>query len=390
MQKKYFIDTCALMENENTVEILRNGEENKIYIPITVINELDILNKTADKRYKASKVIKNLWKNRKFINFIGDIEEIYNEDDEILWSIKEHNETDKIFVTNDNLLRLKAYIHGIQSEEFKKSLPFNKESEIYTGIINQNDEKIENCFYEKEGKLFHWHKGEEKCIGYENEAWKIKPNDRYQNIALELLLNKNIDLVTIQSQAGTGKSYLSLAAGAKQVLELKEFKKMIIVKYPVEVGKSLGYLPGSINEKMEPHWNPLYKLLLKLHDKRSLNKFFLNPDYELPELNPRKCEFMPVNYLRGDNIDDAFVIITECQNIPRDDMRTILSRMGKNVNVVCEGDINQIDNPYCSKENNGLNWIIKLMKNHPNYGHITMNCKKTRGIICDMVVSRNL
>ena len=380
MHRTYVLDTCALLEQENTSEILRNGSENKICIPITVINELDGLLKNKHKRRKTLKVVENLLKNKEWINFIGDID-ILNNDDKILNQVDEAT-----LVTNDLILQLKAYIKGVDVEDFRQSNPWDGEEQRYSGFIDYEGEPlVENCFYFYEGKLFHYTNNEHKCINYENNIWNIKPKDIYQNAAFEILTNPNIYLKTIQSTAGTGKSLLSLASALYSVFQKKRFDKIVIIKYPVEIGEDLGFLPGDINEKMQPHWNSLYKLLLKLHDKKAFNKGFVNPDDILPTINPRKIEFLPVNYLRGENLDNCILVASECQNIPRDEMRTILTRMGENVNVVLEGDISQIDNKLCNYDNNGLNWVIKKMKGHKHYAHLHMNCKDTRGPICNMV-----
>ena len=100
-----------------------------------------------------------------------------------------------------------------------------------------------------------------------------------------------------------------------------------------------------------------------------------------------KIEFLPINYLRGDNIDNAVVIISEAQNITRHDMRTILTRMGSKVKCIVEGDVSQIDNPKCSKSNNALNWLVKCMKDNRQYGHVLIKGENVRGNICKMILN---
>jgi len=388
MQKSYSLDTNVLLEREDSVEVLRNGNENQINIPITVINELDGLLKNNKKRHNVIKVVKNILENKENINFTGNSDEIINNDDKILKTVQDND----ILVTNDLILQLKAHICGIESEEFKASLPFQSESEKYTGFINWygGDKFINNCFYFKDGKIFFNEQGKEKCLDFNHEAWKVEPKDIYQNAALELLTNKNIPLVSLQSKAGTGKSFLSLASALYMTFQQKVYDKVVIVKSASESTESLGYLPGDVNEKMQPHWRPLYKLLLKLHDIRECNKIWEDPNNSKSDFNPRHLEFIPINFLRSDNIDNSFVIISEAQNITRDEMRTILTRMGENCKVVIEGDTSQVDNPACNPENNGLNWVVKLFKNDKRYGHLKMQCKRTRGEICDMVTSYGL
>lgn len=389
MLKNYHLDTNVLLENPNSIEILRNGAENKISISTTVINELDHLLKTPQKRPMALKALEKIWELKEYITFTGDINSIKNNDDEILSTLDGQQEP--VLVTNDNLLRLKSYIKGYQSETFKDSLPFHSDSQLYTGMLDESEEnKPENSFFIKEGKLFQWFKGKERCVSYEVNPWKLKPWDIYQQAAIELLNNDNILVSSLQSRAGAGKSILSLASGMEQVFKKKKYSKLVIMKYPIEIGEEMGFLPGPVEEKMFPHWNSLYRILIKLHESYPCNKLWLDPSAPLPEINPRKCEFYPINFLRGVNIEDSYIVITESQNIPRHIMKTILTRMGENTKVVIEGDTSQVDNPRCNNINNGLNWVVKLFKGHRNYGHIVLNGKKTRGEICNMTLESGL
>jgi len=204
---------------------------------------------------------------------------------------------------------------------------------------------------------------------------------------MELLLNNDIKIVTIQSLAGKGKSFLSLATALKLVFEKKLYSKIYIIKYPSEIGEDIGYLPGSVEQKLAPYWRPLLKLLLKLYQLRNFRKGITEEKLDgWPILNPNKIEFLPVNYLRGENIEQSVIIISEAQNITRHDMRTILTRMGENVKVIIEGDISQIDNPNCNQNNNALNWIVKCLKDNPKYGHVTIKGNDTRGEICKMIL----
>lgn len=389
MNKTYHLDTSILLEGENTIQTLRNGEENQIRIPITVINELDKLSKDNTKRAKVVAAIQDIVENKEIVTFTGNVNELTSNDDRILRSVIDSDDKDPILVTNDVILQLKSYIHDVKSEEYKSSIPFQSESQKYTGIVDyyEGDKYINNCFYFKDGKLFHYTDGREIFVNNNRTVWNVEPKNIYQSAAMELMLNSNIKLVTIQGIAGSGKTFLSLASALHTVLQLKKHKKIIAVKYPVEIGEKMGFLPGSISEKMEPYWKSMYSLLLKLHDIRKANKVFINPEKVIPEINPKFFEFMPVNYLRGDNVDDAFVVISEAQNIPRHDMRTILTRMGENVKCVVEGDITQIDNCQCNINNNGLNWLVKKLKGNKEYGHISINGKTTRGPICDLIVN---
>lgn len=392
MQRKYHLDTNVLMEDEKAIENLRNGEENEIYIPITVIDELDRLSKVNEKRPKAKAAIQDILNNKEHINFTGNIRELICNDDIILSTLCDPKYKEDTLVTNDTILQLKAYINGINAEGYRSSIPFRSESQKYTGFIDwyKSEEYINNCFYFKDGKLFHYTGGKEFYVD-KKKVWNVVPRDVYQIAAIELLLNDDIKVVTIQGAAGSGKTFISIASAIKKVLENKSYGRVVGMKYPIEIGQNLGFLPGPVEEKMSPYWNSMYKLLLKLHEIRSANKLFLNPDVILPDVNPRKFEFLPVSFLRGENVEDAFVVISESQNISRHDMRTILTRLGENTKVVIEGDVTQIDNPQCNTDNNGLNWVVKKFKGYKQYGHITIQSKNSsRGVICDMVLDSGL
>lgn len=389
MNKTYHLDTSILLEGENTIQTLRNGEENQIRIPITVINELDHLVKNNTKRAKAMFAIQDIVENKEIITFTGNVSQLKSNDDRILRSVIDSEDVDPVLVTNDVILQLKAYIHDVKSEEYKSSMPFQSDSQKYTGFIDYYCEEkfVNNCFYFKEGKLFQNADNKEVFVDTGRTVWNVKSRNVYQSAAIELMMNSDIKLITVQGVAGSGKTFLSLASALHSVLQMKKHRKIIAVKYPIEIGEKMGFLPGTISDKMEPYWKSMYNLVLKLHDIRKANKLFVCPEKAVPEMNPRFFEFMPVNYLRGDNVDDAFVVISEAQNIPRHDMRTILTRMGENVKCIVEGDITQIDNQQCNINNNGLNWLVKKLKGNENYGHVTLNGKTTRGPICDMIVN---
>ena len=165
----------------------------------------------------------------------------------------------------------------------------------------------------------------------------------------------------------------------------KKYKKVFIFKPNMEIGQELGFLPGDVNEKMSPYFRPIRDLMEKLHDARPANRAWVDPDATELELNRRAVEMLPINFLRGMNIDNAIVLIDEVQNISRGELRTVLSRMGENVKVICTGDVRQIDNVHLNEDNNGLNWMVKLFKGNANYGHVVLSGSKSRGPIADLV-----
>jgi len=139
-----------------------------------------------------------------------------------------------------------------------------------------------------------------------------------------------------------------------KVLQEKKYKKIYYITPTIEIGKELGFLPGNIEEKIAPYFKSIVSLLIKLHELRTTHdKIFLDDSFE--KFNKKKIEFLPINFLRGQTLEDCFVIIDEITNFSRTETRSILSRMGENVKVICTGDPKQIDNYHLNKFNNGLN-----------------------------------
>jgi PhoH-like ATPase len=395
-KKNYILDTNVLIENPNSILSLRNGQDNEIYIPYHVLIELNKLKTNPRLRHIVAKVIDVLLENKDHLHFIRNdssispfTEEIV--DNFILEEIKASTDIkNPILVTNDRILQLQASLLSIASEEFKDSKPFESESQLYTGFSDNGDSPLPNSFSWVDGKpVLHSPEGD-KTISYTHAVWNVKPRSVYQNLALELVLSEHIDLVSIQSEAGFGKTYLALAAGLYMVLEKRFYEKVYMIKPTIELGAKMGYLPGDIEEKMEPYVKYIFDLVQKLHDLRPANKIFTNPGAETLKFNPKKFEILPLAYIRGMNIENAYVIIDEAQNLSRNEMRALLTRMGEGVKCLCLGDTSQVDNPYLNEANNGLNWIVRKFKGFNNYGHIVLKGERSRGPITDMVLKSRL
>ena len=289
MKKNYVLDTNVLLENEKCIEILRNGEENNVFIPATVIEALDKLKGNKRKRHQVTRAVEALREHAEHITVISNGVKHESPDNYILKEI--HANADKvpdaIFVTNDNLLRFKAQKQDITSEEFKDSNPFQSESQRYTGFVDvESGEMMEkNCFYWKDGRLYFNNKYGNEILVEDREVWKVAPRSQYQKAAMELIMNDDIDLVTIQSEAGFGKTFIALAAAFDQVFEKKKYKKIFVFKANIEIGNELGFLPGDVNEKMYPYFRPIQDLMEKLHDLRIANSAWEDPQSMKLELN---------------------------------------------------------------------------------------------------------
>jgi PhoH-like ATPase len=398
MRKSYVLDTNVLIENPESIKIFRNGEENEVFIPYTVLLELDRLKRRSDLSHIISEISRAL-ESERYIHYLKMPDYIYNgsNDEVILQDILggeatddyKFNRKDLILVSNDRLLRVRASLFSIQTQEFKSSKPFESESQLYTGFIEDGEPVIPNCFQWINNQLYYH--GNETFITHENTPWDIVPRTVYQNCAIELMLDPRIDLVSLQSAAGYGKSFISLACAFQLVLQKpKKYESIYIIKPTIEIGEKLGFLPGTIDEKIAPYIKPMMDLVHKLHDKRPANVLFIESSSHDMRLNPKKMQILPLNYIRGMNIENAVVIIDECQNLTRHECRTVLTRMGKNVKCYVLGDTNQVDHPYLNSANNGLNWIVKLCKGQSNYGHMILKGGKSRGPITDMILKTGL
>lgn len=394
MKKNYIIDTSVLLDNPKSLTILRNGEDNNIFLSYTVVRELDGLKKDKRLAPVVSHVVDEI-EQHSFLQFIGSQNGGAKTGDlQILDDVKASSITDPIVVTNDKLFRVMCKFHGVQSEPFEESIPFQSESQLYTGFIEDGDDFIPNSFTWQNGKpVFNITPAERCLIDYEHKVWGVKPHNVYQNLAFELLLSEHISLVSIQSKAGYGKSYLTLAAAMHQVIQEKKFEKIYLVKPTIEVGESLGFLPGDVEDKVDPYVRYLRSLIYKLHMLRGSKCSRVFTEDSSPQrlkLNPEFFEILPIAYIRGMNIENAMVIVDETQNLSRVEVRSLLTRMGNGTKCICLGDVEQIDNHYLNRFNNGLNWVVKSCKGEPAYGHIVLKGERSRGPICDMVLRNGL
>ena len=390
MKKTYVIDTNVLLEDENAIEVLRNGEENEVLIPYKVIEELDGLKKDPKKRELVLRAVDSILRNFEYLRFIKD-KTLHSNDATILKALLEDSAghaADSVMITNDRIFRLLCQIEGVKSEEYRSSKPIQSDSESYTGYITQGESAVPNCFEWVEGKPHYHSNNGVRIIDYEHEVWNVRPRSVYQNLAFELLLDNSLDLVTLQSQAGYGKTFLALATALYLTLEKKLFEKIYIVKSPIEIGPALGFLPGDILEKLDPYYRPIYDLVHKLHGFRPARRVY---ESDQPGKFDRKVfEVLPLAFIRGMNLEHAIVIVDEMQNLSRSETRALLTRMGEGTRCFCLGDTKQVDNPYLNEFNNGLNWIVSLCKGQPNYGHLVLKGTKSRGQITDLVLKVGL
>ncbi|MGD8901499.1 MAG: PhoH family protein [Desulfobacterales bacterium] len=395
IQKHYVIDTNVLLEDPNALSKLRNGNENQIYIPYHVLLELNKFKKSPKLGHIVSRVVQYLNDNPdhyKILNASG-VAGAYAGlvDNFILKEILNSGLKKPILVTNDKIFQLQAGLQGVKSEIYKESVPFKSEAEYFTGFVSAEEDTVPNAFrWNEHGKPVFCGVQGEKLIDYQHKIWNLTPRTIFQNLALELMVNHDIHILSIQSDAGYGKSFLALAAALYLVLQKKRYEKIFVIKPMIEIGQKLGYLPGKVEEKMEPYTRYISDLMIKLHYLRPANKVFSVAESYPPQFNPKYFEVLPLTFIRGMNIENAVVIIDEMQNMSRSECRALLSRMSDGVKCICLGDIHQVDNPYLNQENNGLNWVVKKFKGSKIYSHLVLKGEKSRGPITDLVINSGL
>ena len=212
MNKIFVVDTNVLIDDPTSVDKLSEFETNEVIIPYSVILELDRLKSNINKAHLVSAVISKITESP-FVQIFKRPSFRYSSDkcsddtiiDDVSVLISERGKKeDIVFVTNDKILQLRIKVElGVESQEYKNSKPFLSDSEIYTGLVPEGEMMIRNCFQWREGKLY-WER-ENKLIDYENEVWKIRPRTAYQNMLMELMLEKDIHVVSVQSSPGYGK-----------------------------------------------------------------------------------------------------------------------------------------------------------------------------------------
>ena len=301
---------------------------------------------------------------------------------------------DVVFVTKDINARVKADALGIKAEDFLKTqVNFD---ELFTGWSEHDvaDDQI-NTFYQgeplsveadlqpNEGILLksqsnpkHTARGiyradsgliEPLKFG-DSHPWGLTARNLQQHFAFELLLREDIQLVTMLGQAGTGKTLMALAAGLQLVAEEKRYRRIMVSRPIMPLGKDIGYLPGTKEEKLS-HWmEPVSDNLQYLVDP----KLEQSGDKVQYLYDTGVVEVEAVTFIRGRSLPKLFIIIDEAQNLTPHEVKTVVSRAGEDAKVVLTGDAYQIDNPYLDASSNGLTYVVERFKDQPIHGHITL------------------
>jgi len=205
---------------------------------------------------------------------------------------------------------------------------------------------------------------------HKNAVWGITARNREQNFALNLLMNPEIDFVSLLGQAGTGKTLLTLAAGLVQVLETRRFTEIIMTRATVPVGEDIGYLPGTEEEKMQP-WMGALEDNLEVLDQSDPSAGEWGRAAAIDLIRGR-VKVKALSFMRGRTFSNKFLIIDEAQNLTPKQMKTLVTRAGPGTKVVCLGNIAQIDTPYLTEGSSGLTYVVDRFKGWAHAGHVAL------------------
>ncbi len=421
-KKIFVLDTSVILYDHDAIN---NFQEHYVAIPVLVLEELDNFKSGNDTRnFEARSFIRliDLAAKNSLVNdwfslqkkSLGRIKIILNEspktmnaetlfgkgkfDHRILNSalvLKEENPQSKvILVSKDICLRLKAKALNLYAEDYETGKVKNVD-ELYTGNTDficdsdlidklRKEEKIDtadislnytdrNHFYKLKNKkknsiaFFDVTTKQLRKINQE-KVFNIIPKNAEQSFAIDALLNPDIKLVTIQGNAGTGKTLLALASALEQ---RKNFRQIYITRPIVPLSnKDIGYLPGDVKAKVDPYMAPIWDNLKFIKEQFAQDEKML---FRIDELiRTEKIAIAPLAFIRGRTITKIFFIVDEAQNLTPHEIKTIISRAGEHTKIVFTGDIYQIDTPYLDSESNGLSYLIENAKHHPLYAHITL------------------
>lgn len=314
----------------------------------------------------------------------------------------QHPKRKTIVVSQDVNMRVIADALGLLTEDYISSQVVSSRDVIYQGFVKflVDDFMVEEFYDKQDVWLYEEDAAEQGIVLYPNQyvmlvsvenekktaiarfvnwntpvkplvrrddtfSWGVSPRNKEQKCGMDLLMDDDIPFVSLIGRAGSGKTLMAMAAGLEQVLGLEKGRyNRIIVSRPVQpLGKDIGFLPGTMEEKMAPWMKPIFDNM----------QFIMGSDRTMLDMYLEKgvIEIDAITYIRGRSISDAYLIIDEAQNLTAHEVKTILTRVGENTKIVLTGDIEQIDNVYTNETSNGLTYAIEKFKESTLSGHIT-------------------
>jgi PhoH-like ATPase len=418
--KNYVLDTNVLLHDARGLYAFA---DNNVIIPIYVLEEIDTFKKDQSELGRNARQVARLldqYRNEGGLSHAQPTEtggtvrvalsknpvknpsyDSRSMDQRILEIALEVRDTEPavptILVTKDVNMRVRGDALGLHTVDFEPErisieelYPGNRELQVPPGTVEQffADGSISvdapgvhaNEFLtlkdEASGKsaLTRWDKSVGKAVPVKklrDGVWGIKPRNREQHFALDLLLDDSVKLVTLVGKAGTGKTLLAIAAGLQKVAEEQVFSRLLVSRPIFPLGRDIGYLPGDIEEKLTPWMQPIYdnlELLLGLNksDKKDGRSYS-----ELVDLG--FVEIEPLTYIRGRSLPNVYMIVDEAQNLTPHEVKTIITRAGEGTKIILTGDPYQIDHPYLDASNNGLTTVAERFKEEAIAGHVILS-----------------
>ena len=335
-------------------------------------------------------------------------------DNQILGSIlqlrMENPSTPVVLVSKDINLRIKASIVGVQAEDYENDRALDDFNLLYTGATQLPEDfwkrhgdslrswtERGRTFYEiKAAPEDGWYANQYLYLPGEDDVelkvakldgnravlqivedfrspnrqvWGINARNREQNFALNLLMNPDIDCVTLLGQAGTGKTLLTLAAGLAQTMDVQRYREIIMTRATVSVGEDIGFLPGTEEEKMTPWMGALtdnLEVLTHAEDHGSWGRGATN------DLLASRIKIRSMNFMRGRTFLNRWVIVDEAQNLTPKQIKTLITRAGPGTKIICMGNVEQIDTPYLTETTSGLTYAVDRFKSWAHSAHVTL------------------
>jgi len=427
MKKSFILDTNVLLANPLS---LYKFDEHDVIIPISVIEEVDNFKKelsdTGRNAREVSRILDRLRSRGKlssgiplfedrtdsgqlFVNLGHNMDLLPDllddsTDNHILsigLNLQKQLGTQRkvIVITKDTNLRIKADAFGLEAEDFEADKVAI--DDLYGGVADvQVSAAVINTFYAKrrieiKDREFYPNQfvilrdeadpnqtvygrfdGVDGVINmiepHAEGVWGIYPRNIEQTFALEALLDDNIKLVTLTGMAGTGKTLMAIAAGLVKTTDEDIYHKLLVSRPIFPLGKDIGFLPGDLDEKLNPWMQPIFdNLELLLGGTHHGRKKFMSKSYQ-ELIHQGMLAVEPLTYIRGRSLPHQYFVVDEAQNLTPHEIKTILTRAGEGTKIVLTGDPYQIDNPYIDFHNNGLTYVVERFKTEKIAAHVTL------------------
>ena len=422
MKKNYILDTNVLLHDPNS---LLSFQEHNVLLPIEVIEEIDRFKREATELGQNARTVSRMLDGLRSAGRLsegvalpngGRLRIIFQKgaparnghavfstgsvDNRILslaFSVnKAQAKSQTILVSKDINLRIKADALGLLAEDYETDRILIKD--LYTGMIEvtASPEKMasfransqlelnggqqyfpnEYCTLMDETNLKRTALTKVDATGKKlvpiidcrDGIWGIKPRNREQHFAFDALLDDRIKLVTLMGKAGTGKTLLAMAAGLKRTVMDREYRRLVVARPTISMGKELGFLPGSLEEKLAPWMQPIHDALEMLGDLNMGHEHRRSGDL----MRSGTIVVEALSYIRGRSIANQFMIIDEAQNLTPLETKTIITRVGHGTKIVFTGDPYQIDNPYVDSSSNGFNYLVSRFRAEQVAAHIEL------------------